>query len=131
MLARAVLKHLTPKISRMIKIGSITSRNPEPDMSIYAGSNGMAESLTKCWARDLPRQYGCTVNTVVPGAVATEMMQMAPPQVLETITRTVTSTSVASRITEPSEIAWTVAMLCEERAGWLNGLYFPVTGGQH
>jgi NAD(P)-dependent dehydrogenase (short-subunit alcohol dehydrogenase family) len=129
LLTRAVLKHLARKHSRIVNICSTTSRNPEPNMSIYAGSKGMIESFTKCWARDLPREYGCTVNTIAPGPVATEALQAAPPHVLETIMQTCRSTPVASRMAEPSEVAWMVATLCEERAGWLNGLYIPVAGG--
>jgi 3-oxoacyl-[acyl-carrier protein] reductase len=129
LLTRAVLKHLSPKNSRIINISSATSRNPEPNMSIYAGSKGMIESFTRCWARDLPRRYGCTVNTVAPGPVDTESLQAAPPHALESAMQTCKSTPVAPRMATPSEIAWTVAMLCEEGAGWLNGLYIPVTGG--
>ena len=129
LLTRAVLKHLSPKNSRIINISSSTSHNPEPNMSIYAGSKGMIETFTRCWARDLPRRYGCTVNTVAPGPVATATMIAAPSSVLEVIMRTSQSTPVASRPAEPEEVAWAVAMLCEERSGWLNGLYIPVTGG--
>ncbi|KAH7141654.1 3-oxoacyl-reductase [Dactylonectria macrodidyma] len=129
LLARAVLKHLTPKHSRIINICSTTSRNPDPHMSMYAGSKGMMESFTRCWARDLPRKYGCTVNSVAPGPVATEMMLSAPPKFLDIIRNNTKDTPVASRMAEPSEVAWLVAMLCEEKAGWINGLYIPVAGG--
>jgi 3-oxoacyl-[acyl-carrier protein] reductase len=129
LLTRAVLKHLAPKNSRIINIASATSRNPEPNISIYAGSKGMIESFTRCWAKDLPRQYGCTVNTVAPGPVDTELLRSAPPHVLATVMQTCNSTPVAPRLASPSEVAWTVAMLCEEQAGWLNGLYIPVAGG--
>jgi 3-oxoacyl-[acyl-carrier protein] reductase len=129
LLTRAVLKHLAPKNSRIINISSATSRNPEPNISIYAGSKGMIESFTRCWAKDLPRQYGCTVNTVAPGPVDTELLRSAPPHVLATVMQTCNSTPVAPRLASPSEVAWTVAMLCEEQAGWLNGLYIPVAGG--
>ncbi|TGO45262.1 hypothetical protein BOTNAR_0684g00010 [Botryotinia narcissicola] len=111
LLTRAVLKHLAPSNSRIINISSSTSRNPDPNISIYAGTKGMIESFTRCWARDLPRRYGCTVNTVAPGPVATESMQAALPHALEAIMKVCEETPVAPSMAEPLEVAWTVAML--------------------
>lgn len=129
LLTRATLKQLSRRHSRIINICSSTSRNPDPDMTIYAGSKGMIESFTRCWARDLPRKYGCTVNTVAPGPVSTQQMLSAPAEFLDKLASQFDSIPVASRMAKPEEIAWTVAMLCDEQAGWLNGLYIPVTGG--
>ena len=128
-LTRAVLKHLSREHSRIINICSTTSCNPDPNMTIYAGSKGMIASFTRCWARDLPRKYGCTVNSVAPGPVATEAMKTAPKEFRDMLEQHFHRIPVASRMAEPEEIAWTLAMLCEEKAGWLNGLYVPVTGG--
>ncbi|KAF4473277.1 3-oxoacyl-(acyl-carrier) reductase [Fusarium agapanthi] len=129
LLTRAVLKHLAKQNSRIINICSTTSRNPEPAISLYAGTKGMIESFTRCWARDLPREYGCTVNTVAPGPVATEHVLSAPAHILEILRRTSEGTPVAPRMAYPSEVAWIVATLCDKQAGWLNGLYIPVAGG--
>lgn len=127
-LTRAALSILT-RDSRIINIGSSTSRDPDPNMSIYAGSKGMIESFTRCWARDLPRRYGCTVNTVAPGPVSTEKMLSSPPEFQDLVRKRLEKVPVATRMASPEEIAWTVAMLCEDSAGWLNGLWIPVTGG--
>lgn len=129
LLTQAVLKFLSSKHSRIVNIASATSRDPDPDMSIYAGSKGMIESYTRCWARDLPRKYGCTVNAVAPGPVSTETMQAAPAEFHQLLETRLRRNPVATRMARPEEIAWTVAMLCEERSEWLNGLYVPVTGG--
>lgn len=120
---------LTRAGSRIVSVGSSTSRDPDPDMSVYAGSKGMVESFTRCWARELPRRYGCTVNTVAPGPVATEALLGAPLPFTDSLREKAERVPVASRFAEPEEVAWTVAMLCEEKAGWLNGLYIPVSGG--
>lgn len=128
-LTRAVLRHLSPSNSRIINIGSGVSRNPDPGQSIYAGSKGMIESLTRCWARELPRKYGCTVNLVAPGPVATEGFLAAPAFVHEALKPMIDSTPMASRPASTEEVAWAVAMLCEDEAGWINGVYLPVTGG--
>ncbi|RKK10056.1 hypothetical protein BFJ66_g13714 [Fusarium oxysporum f. sp. cepae] len=129
LLTRAVLPILTPKNSRIINIGSGTSRDPDPDLTIYAGSKGMIESFTRCWARYFPRKYGCTVNTVAPGPTTTEKILSLPDNFLDAVWTRCKNIPVAPRMGDPNELAWVVATLCEESAGWLNGLYIPVTGG--
>ncbi|KAJ5688738.1 3-oxoacyl- reductase [Penicillium macrosclerotiorum] len=129
LLTREVLKHLSPSHSRIINICSSTSRDPDPNMTFYAGTKGMIESFTRCWAKDLPRKYGCTVNAIAPGPTATQAMLSTPPVFQAIIKDRTDRTPVAPRLGKPEEIAWTVAMLCEEKAGWLNGLYIPVAGG--
>ncbi|KAJ5547310.1 3-oxoacyl- reductase [Penicillium frequentans] len=129
LLTHAILPLLAPIGSRIINIGSSTSRDPDPDMSIYAGSKGMIESFTRCWARDLPRKHGCTVNTVAPGPVATGTLLAAPGALLDLLRSRLDRVPVESRFAHPEEVAWVVAELCEAKAAWLNGLYLPVTGG--
>ncbi|EMR64893.1 putative short chain protein [Eutypa lata UCREL1] len=129
LLTRAVLPLLSPSGSRIVNVGSSTSRDPDPHMSIYAGSKGMVESFTRCWARDLSRKHGCTVNTVAPGPVATDALLAAPANFLEHLRTKWDSVPAGARFARPEEVAWVVAELCDERAAWLNGLYIPVTGG--
>lgn len=129
LLTRAILPILNPSGSRIINIGSSTSRDPDPDMTIYAGTKGMIETFTRCWARDFPRKYGCTVNTIAPGPVATEGLLAAPAEFLGMLQAKSERVPAGTRFALPEEIAWTVAALCDENARWLNGLYMLVTGG--
>lgn len=129
LLTRASLPHLSPQHSRIVNISSTTSRDPESCMTMYAGTKSMIESFTRCWAKDLPRKYGCTVNAVAPGPIATEMMLASPPEFLEPIKAASAKTPVAGRLGLPEEVAWAVAMFCEPGSSWMNGVYLPVTGG--
>jgi len=129
LLTRAVLKILSSKDSRIVNITSGSSRTPSLDISMYAGTKGTIETLTRCWAKELPRNYGCTVNAIAPGVVGTDGWHAAPPIVRELLKPMIAETPVAPRVATPEEIAWTVAMLCEEGASWINGVYLPVTGG--
>jgi NAD(P)-dependent dehydrogenase (short-subunit alcohol dehydrogenase family) len=66
LMTQGVLPHLaTP--SRIINIVSTSAREGPPAQTIYAGTKGMQDSFTKVWANELPRKYGCTVNSVSPG----------------------------------------------------------------
>ncbi|EEU38496.1 uncharacterized protein NECHADRAFT_88592 [Fusarium vanettenii 77-13-4] len=128
-LTRAVLKHISRENSRIINIGSSASRTPAPELSIYAGAKGLVEVYTQCWATELPRKYGCTVNAVAPGPVGTEAFYAAPSFVREALQPMVDGTPVAARVGTAEEIAWAVATLAEEKAGWINGAYIPINGG--
>lgn len=128
-LTRAVLNHLTPTNSRIVNIGSAVSHSPAPETSIYAGSKSLVESYTKFWATELPRRYGCTVNGVAPGPTGTDTFYAAPKDVRESLQSVINATPVGARVGTPEEVAWLVAELCEERAGWINGAYIPITGG--
>ncbi|KAK5064356.1 hypothetical protein LTR84_000189 [Exophiala bonariae] len=129
LLTRAVLKHLSNQNSRIVNITSGSSRTPGVGVSMYAGTKGMIESFTRSWAKELPRRYGCTVNAVAPGVVGTEAYYAAPATVRELLKPMIDETPIAPRVARPEEIAWATAMLCEEGAGWINGIYLPVGGG--
>ena len=128
-LTRAALKHLSRENSRIINIGSSVSRTPSPQSSIYAGSKSMVEVYTQCWATELPRKYGCTVNAVAPGPVSTDAFLAAPPFVSEALQPLIDATPVQPRLGTPEEVAWVVATLAEAKAGWINGAFIPVNGG--
>lgn len=129
LLTRAVLRHLSREKSRIVNITSGSSRTPGLDQSMYVGTKGMIESLTRAWAKELPRKYGCTVNSIAPGVVGTEGYYASPPFVHEMLKPMIDETPVAPRVATPEEVAWATVMLCEDGAGWINGAYVPVGGG--
>ncbi|KAH6988428.1 hypothetical protein EDB80DRAFT_755877 [Ilyonectria destructans] len=88
-------------------------------------------AYTRCWAKELPRKYGCTVDTIAPGPIATKTLLSAPPHFLDEVMKQVEKNPVESRLGTPGEVAYAVAMLCEEKAGWINGQYIPVCGGSY
>lgn len=77
LLTQAVLEHMTTHESRIINICSVASLNPLSGMIVYAGTKGMTDSFTRVWARELPRRYGCTVNSAARGPVNTKEMLRA------------------------------------------------------
>jgi NAD(P)-dependent dehydrogenase (short-subunit alcohol dehydrogenase family) len=115
--------------SRIVNIVSISSRGPPPFQTLYAGTKGMQDSFTRCWAKELPRKYGCTVNAVSPGPTKTEGFLDAGPEMMKVLQPIIDQTPVAARMGEPAEIAFAVAMLCEPRASWMNGVHICVDGG--
>ncbi|KAF5235503.1 hypothetical protein FANTH_11695 [Fusarium anthophilum] len=131
LLTQHVLPHLTRGSGRIVNICSVSSRGPPPLQTIYAGTKGMVDSFTRLWAKELPPKYGCTVNAVSPGPTKTEGFLAAGKEAMGMLQPTIDTTPVAKRMGTPEEIAYAVAFLCEEGAGWVNGEHLFVNGGLH
>ncbi|KAI9924763.1 hypothetical protein MW887_006619 [Aspergillus wentii] len=129
LLTQAALKHLTRGSGRIVNIVSISGRGPPPNQTIYAGTKGMVDSFTKCWAKELPPKYGCTVNAISPGPTKTEGFAAAGEEQMKTLQPIIDQTPVGPRMAEPDEIAFAVGFLCEERARWINGAHIVASGG--
>lgn len=131
LLTQRALPHLSRSGARIVNICSVSARGPPPLQTIYAGTKGMVDSFTRCWAKELPPKYGCTVNAVSPGPTATEGFLAAGEEAMRVLQPTIDATPADKRMGTPEEIAYAVAFLCEERASWVNGAHLFVNGGLH
>ena len=129
LLTQAVLPHLSRTESRIVNIDSISSRAAPALQTIYAGTKGMVDSFTRCWAKELPPKYGCTVNAVSPGPTMTEGFAAAGEPFMKMMQPVLDQTPVGPRMAKPDEIAFAVGFLCEPRASWINGLNLTASGG--
>jgi NAD(P)-dependent dehydrogenase (short-subunit alcohol dehydrogenase family) len=129
LLTQAVLPHLSKKDSRIINICSISARAAPPMQTIYAGTKGMVDSMTRVWAKELPPKYGCTVNSVSPGPTKTEGFAAAGEEMMKLLQPVIESTPCGSRLGETSEVAYAVLMLALPRASWINGVQLVASGG--
>jgi NAD(P)-dependent dehydrogenase (short-subunit alcohol dehydrogenase family) len=133
LLTQTALPHL-PRQSdggggRIVNVVSSSARDPPVGQTIYAGTKGMLDSFTKCWAKELPPICGCTVNAVSPGGTRTEGFAEVGPEVMKYLQPSIDATPCAPRLGEVEEVAFAVAFLCEERARWVNGTHLSVNGG--
>ena len=98
---------------------------PQPNLSVIAGSKAAIEAFTFALALELGNR-GITVNAIMPGPTTTEsfgsmvsveeqtqLKQMAPLQ----------------RLAEPEDIANAVAFLVSDDAGYVTGHTLHATGG--
>ncbi|KAH7039031.1 short chain type dehydrogenase [Macrophomina phaseolina] len=129
LLTQAALPHLTRGSGRIVNIVSVSARGAPPLQTIYAGTKGMVDSFTRCWAKELPPKYGCTVNAVSPGPTMTDGFAAAGEEAMKVLQPTIDATPAGKRMGDPSEIAFAVAFLCEERARWVNGEHLFANGG--
>ncbi|EPE04044.1 short chain type dehydrogenase [Ophiostoma piceae UAMH 11346] len=129
LLTQKTLPHLPKSGGRIVNICSVSARAGPPLQTIYAGTKGMVDSFTRVWAKELPPKYGCTVNAVSPGPTATAGFLAAGEEAMKVLQPTIDATPAGKRMGKPEEIAYAVAFLCEERAGWVNGQHMFVNGG--
>jgi NAD(P)-dependent dehydrogenase (short-subunit alcohol dehydrogenase family) len=112
---------------RIVNISSGLARFSNPGSSAYASMKGAVEVLTRYLAKELgPR--GIAVNTVAPGAIATDFsdgMVRDNPEV----NRRVAEITALGRVGQPDDIGPMIASLLSEDNRWINGQRIEVSGG--
>jgi 3-oxoacyl-[acyl-carrier protein] reductase len=121
---RAAAERMGPG-GRIVNLSTLNTVVPAPRHLLYTMSKGALEQATAVASRELgPR--GITVNTVSPGAVATDMLRSVnPPEALTQIA----ALTALQRLGEPDDIAAVVAWLAGPDAGWVTGQNIRATGG--
>lgn len=90
----------------------------------YAATKGGIISMTRSWARELGPK-GVRVNAVVPGSVATPILEKLSREALDRMAQS----CWMRRIGKPEEIASVYAFLASDDASYVNGASLEVSGG--
>lgn len=112
---------------RIINISSGLARFSLPGMSAYAMMKGGIEVFTRYLAKELG-QRKITANVVAPGAIATDFAGGSNRDNEEKRT-IIANITALGRVGEAEDIGGTVAFLCSDKAGWINGQRIEVSGG--
>jgi NAD(P)-dependent dehydrogenase (short-subunit alcohol dehydrogenase family) len=114
-------------VGRIVNISSGLARFTNPGSSAYGSMKGAVEVLTRYLAKELgPR--GIAVNTVAPGAIATDFsggMVRDNPEV----NRRVAEMTALGRAGQPDDIGPMIAALLSDDNRWINGQRIEVSGG--
>lgn len=111
---------------RIINISSVNGQKGQFGQTNYSAAKAGMHGFTMALAQELAKK-GVTVNTVSPGYIATQMVLGMPEKVINGIVAQVP----AGRLAEPSEIAWTIGFLADERSGFITGANIAINGGLH
>lgn len=112
---------------RIVNISSGLARFSNPGSSAYAAMKGAVEVLSRYLAKELGVR-GIAVNTVAPGAIATDFsggMVRDNPE----INKFVASMTALGRVGLPDDIGPMIASLLSEDNRWINGQRIEVSGG--
>ena len=125
-------QHLLPLIrdgGRIINLSSGLARFSLPGSSAYAMMKGGVEVLTRYLAVELgPRRI--TVNTVAPGAIATDFGGGRVRDNAD-LNALIAGQTPLGRVGLPDDIGGIVSVLLSDEAQWLNGQRIEVSGGIH
>ena len=108
----------------IVNTSSIAGTHGNFGQGNYAASKAGVIGLTKTWAKELgPRNV--RVNTVVPGSVATHILDTVPEDVMNQIK----NACWMRRVGQPEELANVYAFLASDEASYVNGATLEVSGG--
>jgi 3-oxoacyl-[acyl-carrier protein] reductase len=109
---------------RIINISSVAALMGASLQPSYGATKAALIGLSKSLAIEAGR-YGITVNTVCPGFIATEAVQLYDERMNERIAKR----TALKRMGRPEEVAEVVTFLASNGASYITGAVIPVTGG--
>jgi 3-oxoacyl-[acyl-carrier protein] reductase len=111
----------------IINIGSVASEGSSVASSVYAGTKGAVDIITRVLAKELgPKQI--RVNSVNPGPIATEGFKSSGVEGSDFEKAMVAATPLG-RIGTPAEVATVVSFLVSDEAKWVTGALLQTAGG--
>ncbi|KAK8008176.1 hypothetical protein PG991_010727 [Apiospora marii] len=147
LLTQAVQPHLPhDRSGRVVLLSSVGSKVGLAYLTLYGGTKGAVESMTRTWSRELAER--CTVNSVCVGSTHTDMFAHASEEAKQAIALFYPLTPLSGvrewdspamqemgkkyggRVAYPEEIAAIVANICSPDAAYQTGCLISANGGQ-
>lgn len=95
--------------------------------SHYSAAKAAASGFSKAVAREMA-PFGITCNSVAPGLIGTEITGgLLTPEIKEELVRGIP----VGRIGTIADVAYTIAFLASEEAGYITGEEIDINGGMH
>jgi len=114
---------------RIVNLSSGLTRFTHPGASVYASMKAGVEALTRYLAKELGER-GIAVNTVAPGAIATDfgggVIRDNPAR-----NRGVADATALGRAGVPDDVGPMIAALLSDENRWINGQRIEVAGGAY
>ncbi|CAN5370960.1 SDR family oxidoreductase [soil metagenome] len=111
---------------RIIALGSIQEVRPNPALMVYAAAKAAQANMMMNLARELG-PHGVTVNTLSPGAIATDRNAavLSDPAYRATVEARIP----AGRVGQPDDCVGACLLLASDAGAYVNGAVLRVDGG--
>jgi meso-butanediol dehydrogenase/(S,S)-butanediol dehydrogenase/diacetyl reductase len=122
---------------KMICVGSIASRKPLIDVTVYCTSKYGCLALTHCGAVALA-EHGITVNGYAPGVVVTPLWEQLDKDLIDigfkqregqAYEDIIANELKIKRVSYPDDIKGTAAFLCSAESDYMTGQMIHIDGG--
>ena len=113
------------QFGRIVNVSSIAALAVRPNQLPYAAAKAGVISLTKSCCGPLA-QHNIRINSVAPGAIATDMLSEVSEEMVEQLR----STTPLGRLGEPEEMANVIAFLLSEESSYMTGSTVIASGGR-
>ena len=124
---KEAVAHMNGQGGSIINVSSIASKTPAPNSSVYAGTKGAVDVISRALALELaPRKI--RVNALAPGATETEGVR-AMPEYKNGFEELAVSRTPLGRLGTADDIAKAALFLASEDSGWITGEELLVGGG--
>ena len=125
--SKSAIPRLLERGGSIINISSLVSTLGFPNASVYSGTKGAVDSITRSLAKELgPR--GIRVNAINPGMVETEGTHSAGITESD-MRKQVEAQTPLGRIGKPQDIAGLAVFLASADSSWITGETFVISGG--
>lgn len=123
------LKYFSSLGGSIINLSSVQSKNPIPEMAVYASTKGAIEVLTMAYAKELASK-NIRVNVIAPGAVETEGTH-ARGWFKTDFHKQIEKMTPLGRMGQPADIGKVAVFLASDDASWITGERIVASGGLH
>ena len=127
LVTQEAVKHFDSAGGNIINISSTVTSLTPPGSSVYTGTKGAVDAITRTLAKELgPRKI--RVNAINPGMVETEGVRAAGFDQGD-LRKSVEAQTPLGRIGQPEDIAPAVVFLASSDSAWITGEILRVAGG--
>lgn len=125
LLTRAVSRHMVQaRYGRIVNLASVSGMMGNAGQANYAASKAGVIGFTKTVAKELARR-NVTSNAVAPGFIDTDMTQVLPEKVKETVKKIIPCQKMGTA----ADVAAAIMFLASPEAAYITGHVLVVDGG--